>query len=93
MTNAKEIDSVIYAIPDTLENNTLEEYLNTQNAKIYRGSEQDVLNRFYNAAIISKADIIVRVCADNPLISPTQVDHLVQYYSNSTPDYATTMCQ
>ena len=88
LINAKEIDSVIYAIPDTLENNTLEEYLNTQNAKIYRGSEQDVLNRFYNAAIISKADIIVRVCADNPLISPTQVDHLVKYYSNSTLDYA-----
>lgn len=88
LINAKEINSIIYAIPDTPENNTLEEYLNTQNAKVYRGSEQDVLHRFYNAAVISKADIIVRVCADNPLISPTQVDQLVKYYLNSNLDYA-----
>jgi spore coat polysaccharide biosynthesis protein SpsF len=62
----------------------------------FRGSEQDVLDRYYQAAREARADIVVRVTSDCPLIDATEIDRVVsvilepdsgwQYVSNSNPD-------
>lgn len=44
---------------------------------VMRGPEDDVLARFVAAAAESGADVIVRVCADNPLTDPFLIDDLV----------------
>ncbi len=82
------LDNIVFAIPDTVADNILEGYLQSQQAKVYRGSELDVLDRFYQAAIKYKATHIVRVCADNPLICASEVDHLIQFYQSNICDYA-----
>lgn len=46
----------------------------------YAGSEDDVLDRYYQAARISHADIIVRVTSDCPLIDPQIVDKLIRFF-------------
>ncbi|WP_174615544.1 cytidylyltransferase domain-containing protein [Virgibacillus ihumii] len=53
----------------------------------YRGSENDVLSRFYEAATESDADAIVRLTADCPLISPHVIDNIISQFLLLTPKY------
>lgn len=52
-----------------------------------RGSENDVLGRYYEAATLHKADLIVRVTSDCPLIDPTVIDRVIAFYRDSEGAY------
>ncbi len=56
----------------------------------FRGSETDVLDRYYRTAQIHQADIIVRITSDCPLIEPEVIDRVVQEFLQRQPqvDYA-----
>ncbi len=54
----------------------------------FRGSEDDVLDRYYRAAKQFGADAIIRICSDCPLIEPEIVDKTVQAFLTFRPDYA-----
>jgi len=53
----------------------------------FRGSEDDVLERYYLAAQDMQADAIVRVTSDCPLIDPVEIDRLIEYYLNNLDKY------
>jgi glutamate-1-semialdehyde 2,1-aminomutase len=53
----------------------------------FRGSENNVLNRFYEAAKSVKADVITRITGDCPLIDPELVDRCIDGFKNSKVDY------
>lgn len=53
----------------------------------YRGSESDVLDRFYQAVKNKKADWIVRVTSDCPLIDPDLVDDVIRFVQENDVDY------
>jgi spore coat polysaccharide biosynthesis protein SpsF (cytidylyltransferase family) len=57
-------------------------------ATVVRGSEDDVLSRFVTAAEITRADVIVRMTADCPLIDPRLIDRVVRTLLSSGADYA-----
>jgi len=54
----------------------------------YRGSENDVLQRFIDCAEHFELDVNVRICADNPFIQGTYMDQLIADYQASPCDYA-----
>jgi len=62
---------------------------------VFRGDEKDVLGRFYEAAsFFMKKDkieednlVIVRVCADNPLVDPWEVDRIIGFFLKSGYEY------
>ena len=84
---SKKIDEIVIAIPDTKENDILEKFAEENNVKYYRGSEDDVLSRYYEAAEKFKADVIVRVTSDCPLIDPKIVDKIIERYAGSKADF------
>jgi spore coat polysaccharide biosynthesis protein SpsF len=53
----------------------------------FRGSEEDVLSRYYYAAKESKADTVVRVTSDCPLIDPAVIDRVIEFYLTNYPNY------
>ena len=58
------------------------------NVGCFRGSEADVLDRFYRAARAFHADTVVRITSDCPLIDPEITDQTIRAFLNEQPDYA-----
>ena len=69
------------------EDNCLEAFVNKHGLVCNRGSVQDVLSQYYNTATYLHATIIVRVCADSPLIDPRLIDELVASHLHANADY------
>jgi spore coat polysaccharide biosynthesis protein SpsF len=88
VSSAKHIDNVVFALPDTSQDDLLEKFLNSIGANTIRGSETDLISRFVKASQKTSADYIVRICADNPLICASEIDRLVEFYNDEVCDYA-----
>lgn len=85
---AASLNDVVLAIPSAACDDGLSDFAARSGVRVFRGSELDVLGRFAGAAREYLADVVVRVCADNPLISPEEIDRLVDYFRTQRPDYA-----
>ena len=55
---------------------------------VFRGHPTDLVDRYYNAALCFNAEVVVRIPADNPLIHPSEIDRIVEYYLSSGVDFA-----
>ena len=87
LSKSKMIDKIVFAIPDTKEDDLLYNFLLSKKISVVRGEEDNLVSRYYKAAKIENATHIVRVCADNPLISASEVDRLVRYFCKNSFDY------
>ena len=84
----KNINRIVFALPNTIDDDSLAKHLLDLGAVVFRGSEADVVGRFYHAATKYCATHIVRICADNPFVSASEINRLVQLYFESNCDYA-----
>ncbi|WP_226815233.1 cytidylyltransferase domain-containing protein [Aliarcobacter butzleri] len=85
---SKLLDDIIVAVPISKDNDVLAKYIHELGVKVYRGSESNVLNRFYEAVKNENVTHIVRICADNPLIDWKEIDNLIKFYQKNSCDYA-----
>jgi len=53
----------------------------------YRGSEEDVLGRYYEAAVEYGGEVIIRITSDCPVIDPEVVDYLINFFANNIEKY------
>ncbi len=90
LKRAHTIHQIVLAIPVGSENNELLTVAENLNIECIRGSENDVLDRFYNAAKSQSPDFVVRITADCPLIDPMTVDQVVNLCIQNKLKYAST---
>ena len=87
LQNAKSIHAICVATTTKKEDDGIEEIVRNMGLKVYRGSESDVLDRFYRAAKWMKADIICRVTADDPFKDPAVIDLFMDKFLEGDYDY------
>ena len=83
----KKIDHIVLATTINKKDDKLQQYAINKKLEYYRGSEEDVLARYFNAAKKHQADIIIRVTSDCPLIDPEIVDKVIQIHIEKKADY------
>ena len=87
LSQSSELDEIVVATSKEKQNDQLQSVVESLGYKCTRGSEKDVLNRFYNSAKSLKADIIVRITGDCPLLDSALVDQCIQGYKQAKVDY------
>lgn len=86
MKKAYLIDELVIATTPN-GNEEIIDLCNKLSVDYFIGSEQDVLERYYEAAIKFSADIVVRITSDCPLIDPKIIDSVIQMYLDGEHDY------
>lgn len=86
---AELIDDIVIATTTNSKDDATEEWCKQNEVKCFRGSEDDVLNRFYGAATTFPCDIIVRVTADDPFKEPSIIDKIIKKLIDENLDLAT----
>lgn len=87
-TRAKTVDEVIFATTTDASDDPVAEYCNFSGIPFTRGSLFDVLDRYYQTAAQAKADVIVRITADCPIIDPVLIDDVVNTLLKNEYDFA-----
>ena len=81
------VDEVIIATSKKKENNVIEKFCKAKGINFFRGSEEDVLERFYQAARKYNLKTVIRVTGDCPLISPEIINVTITDFQKSGVDY------
>lgn len=74
------LDDVVLAIPDTEKDAILKTLGERYGVKVFAGSEDDLVERYYKAAVWAKADIVGRLPADNATPEPAEIDRIVLHH-------------
>lgn len=88
---SKLISEVVVATTSNSKDQKLVNFLEKLGQSYFVGSEDDVLDRSYQAARhygLQKDDLVVRLTSDCPVIDPLVVDEVIQYYIDNNFDYA-----
>lgn len=84
------VDEVVVATTDLPADDAILEVCEREACQTSRGSESDVLDRYYRAALPHEPEFVVRITSDCPLIDPSVTDCVVETLQSAVPkaDYA-----
>ncbi len=85
---ATTVDEVVVATTTQPGDEVIADFCHELGVTCFRGSEEDVLDRYYQSALREKADAVVRVTSDCPLIDPSIIDKVVRSFLAGHCDYA-----
>ena len=87
-SRASTVTEPIFATTTDSSDDQVVEYCDFSGIPFTRGSLFDVLDRYYQAATRTKADVIVRITADCPIIDPVLIDDVVNILLQGEYDFA-----
>jgi len=82
LRRVKNINDVVIATTTNQIDKPVKELCEELHCSYFRGSESDVLLRYYETAVKFNAECVVRVNSDCPLIDPGVIDEIIEYYFN-----------
>ena len=92
--SATKIDKLVLAIPDNIENDPLETLGKSYGVQIFRGSEIDLVDRYYNAAKNLSCKYVVRIPADNPTPQGSEIDRIIDHHlSLNRPGFSSNLAE
>lgn len=87
LNKSKNVDKIIVATTDNSDDDIIEKLSTEWGYEVFRGSENDVLDRFYQAVKNLNPEWVVRVTSDCPLIDPLLVDEVIEVTQANSMDY------
>ncbi|MDP1682595.1 MAG: aminotransferase class III-fold pyridoxal phosphate-dependent enzyme [Burkholderiales bacterium] len=87
LSHARRIDQIVLATSLDARNQPLIAHVEKLGYAVYAGSENDVLDRYYQAAAQQAPDVVVRITGDCPLIDPELVDAVIENFQQGGADY------
>ncbi len=81
------ISKVIVATTTSPTDDPLVQFCKSMDVPVFRGSEDDVLDRYYQAALLHQADVVVRITGDCPLIDPIESGKVIGKFFEMGADY------
>ncbi|AUB56004.1 acylneuraminate cytidylyltransferase [Methanobacterium subterraneum] len=87
LKTSKQLNEIIIATTTKPEDKRIVSIAEEEDVKFFRGSEKDVLKRFYLSALENDLDVIVRVTSDCPCVDPLIVDQVIKAHLDSKSDY------
>lgn len=87
LSHARQVDQIVLATSLDARNQLLIEHVEKLGYAVYAGSENDVLDRYYQAAAQQAPDLVVRITGDCPLIDPELVDAVIENFQQGGADY------
>jgi len=84
---AKTVDRVIVATTDNREDDAIQRLCEAEGIPVFRGSEEDVLDRIHRCLKQFGITACVKLTADNPLIDPSVIDEVVRFYAAHPGNY------
>lgn len=82
---ATRVDDVVIATTAQPSDDVIVGLCQERGWPVFRGSEEDVLDRYYKVALAFQADVIVRITSDCPLIEPAIIDRVVSEFLSRRP--------
>ena len=89
---AKKIDKIVLATTKKKEDEILCKIAKKNEISFFRGSENNLVDRYYKAAVHFNANLILRLPADNPIPEPKEYDRLIRYHFKSKNDFSSNIC-
>ena len=89
LKNSKLLEKIVIATSSNQEDNNIEKFCRKYNIKCFRGSLENVLDRYYQCAKEFGITTIIRIPADKPLIDPEIVDEVIQKFKENSFDCVT----
>ena len=87
LNKSKLINEIAFVIPKNNNNNSFYKEIKKRSIKVFRGSEKNVLNRYFKASQYYKSDIIVRITGDCPLVDHELVDTMLKKFLKNKIDF------
>lgn len=81
------IDLIVIATTQESKDKMISDFAKEHQIECYRGSTEDVLDRYYQAAKVYNADVIVRITADDPLKDPYLINEMLLEYIDNSEKY------
>ncbi len=87
LKKSKKIQKIVVATTKKKTDDETVKICKKLNLSCYRGDENNVLKRYYNAAVKFKAHTIVRITSDCPLSDPNLIDKIIEHHKKTKSDY------